>query len=319
MTHARAPYVRAAVGAITALLLLAGCASQPGADASAHPLRDYLDRMQIAPSDDEQREVSAKIEEATARCMTELGFDYVPSTQSGGFVVADAGELDPSSPAFMRAYGYGVSTNPWGDPAEYEDPNQEYRDSLSESELEAYSTALYGEPIDPGSSDTDATWDWTKSGCSGRAFHEVIGEDAGFDDPEVNAITQAQATIQSEAAESPTVKETLAAWVDCMGSAGYDVETRDDPRNEIQAEMDALYAEMPQDLSEDEASAWKPDATKLSDLQAKEVATATADADCSAESGYDAALTEEVRQREAAYVAEHRDELEALVARYADR
>lgn len=318
MTHTRAPHLRAAVGATAALLLLAGCASQSATESSAHPLRDYLERIQVAPAEEDQRETNAQIEEATARCMTELGFEYEPSVDSGGFVVASADELDPSSPEFMRTYGYGVSTNPWGEPSEYEDPNQEYRDSLSESQLDAYQDALYGEPGDVDAGDTDATFDWTKSGCSGRAFHEVIGEDAGLDDPEVNAVMQAQARTQGEAAESSAVRDTLGAWVDCMGSSGYDFETKDAPRSAIQSEMDALWAELPDGSTEDPA-AIALDPTKLSDLQAKEVATATADADCSAESGYDAALAEEVRQREAAYVAEHRDELEALVARYADR
>ncbi|AXH34265.1 hypothetical protein DVJ78_01445 [Humibacter sp. BT305] len=318
MTHARAPFVRAAVGAFAAAFLLAGCASQPGADVSAHPLQDYLDRIQVMPSEDEQRETNAEIEEVTARCMTELGFEYQPSADSGGFIVADAGQLDPTSPEFMRTYGYGVSTNPWGDPGEYEDPNQEYRDSLSDSQLDAYQDALYGDPVDVDGSDTGGTWDWTKSGCSGRAFHEVLGDDSGFDDPEVTAVAQAQSTIQTEAAESPAVKETLATWADCMGSAGYDVKTKDEPRAAIQREMDALWAELPDGSTEDPASI-APDPTKLSDLQAKEVATATADADCSEQSGYDTALAEEVQQREAAYVAEHRDELEALVARYADK
>ena len=94
---------------------------------------------------------------------------------------------------------------------------------------------------------------------------------------------------------------------------------KDAARDEIIAAQDTLWNTMPADLTEDEAARWRPDAAALSDLQAREVAMATSDLECADESGYTAALAEAERQGEAAYVDEHRDELEALVARYADR
>lgn len=100
-----------------------------------------------------------EMEERTAECMAREGFEDTPVDWSqGGMVSIDLGDLDVArgSREFAERYGYGVTTNPWGDqiaeplpeetPGDWIDPNQEYLESMSDVAREADYIALHGDP-----------------------------------------------------------------------------------------------------------------------------------------------------------------------------
>ena len=95
-------------------------------------------------------------EELMAECMAKEGFEYVPNANSGTTVMSDDDQEGPAwdSLEFAQQYGYGVfdwpgSSGPDEAPVDeeiYVDPNEDYVNSLSPSEQEAFYATLYGDP-----------------------------------------------------------------------------------------------------------------------------------------------------------------------------
>src|SRR3712207_7468959 len=100
---------------------------------------------------------------------------------------------------------------------EFVDPNEEYISSMSESEMTAYYEALYGamatEEYDPDAEMPE--YDWTTSGCTGRAEHEVGGAEM-YTDPAFVAFQEDTAALYERAQDSPETKALDAEWADCM-------------------------------------------------------------------------------------------------------
>ncbi|MFB2583802.1 hypothetical protein [Herbiconiux liukaitaii] len=314
---------------LAVLVLVSGCAgadSPPGGGVTPSrqpsPLEPYWEVLYGAASPEAQAEKDAAIQNAVAACMKEEGFDYSPDVApEGTFFAVDDAAVPWGSEEFATTYGYGVSTDAYADMAggdDYVDPNAEYVASLSEGEQTAYSDALWGAPQfeeggdpDDVSVDYSAEYDWRKGGCMGAAQHE-FGSEMAADDPEFSSLIEGMEAIYEEVQSSPAVTSAERQWSDCLASAGFPgYEGKDDPMHDFTERFGALHPAV-----EEGSAAPTPDPEALEALQQEEIATATADFACSESSEYTATLEAEQLRLEQAFVDEHREQLDALSARY---
>lgn len=334
MSAAR-PSIRAArlavPAAAAALLLLAGCAGADGGGGRSYedsPLSQYMsaawggddrspEEMQ-SEFDDQNRQ----IEEFVADCMAEEGFDYVPVLDNGSVVYSsddDENAWDPDSRDWVAQYGYGFVNYPGRDDQpvdtgeEWTDPNQEYVESLSESEQTAYFEALHGptlseEEYAEQEESGEFEYDWTTAGCYGAASNEIYGEDPSSAD-EHQPLLDAMSALYEEAQAHPDMVELDAAWSSCMADAGHSgFSTQQDAQNSIMDEQNAFYEN--QEPSED--GEWvEPDFTELGEL---EIEVALADFDCRDEVGYSDQQLDVQFELEERFIEEHKAELDAYLA-----
>lgn len=183
---------------------------------SENPLAALLG-WEANPIEDRRRQL--EVEELTSTCMRDQGFEYEPVDWSAQMNPED--DLQFSDPvAFGEKYGYGVMRSyelyeigDGGEGQDFEDPNQEYVNSLSPDEQNAYYEALYGsgmeEPVDEDVEVVDPTPE--QMGCSGMASAEVFGDrDLG---PEVQDALEDYFTNLSS---DPRLDEANRAWAACM-------------------------------------------------------------------------------------------------------
>lgn len=175
-------------------------------------------------------------QELIRACMAEEGFDYTPVTPPEESFQAFGPDDEED---YVREQGFGITT--WygnedqfsGPEFEWEDPNQEMVEAMSESEQEAYYEALYGSEEDQMEGATTETDPETGeeytvvpgfgAGCEGEASEEVYGDPAETEAlwEELNpAMEELQERIQAD----PRVVEFNEEWSECMAEAGFDFE-----------------------------------------------------------------------------------------------
>lgn len=167
----------------------------------------------------EWAEKDRQVQEAVSACMRELGFEYTPvdqAAQQAYFEEQYAGGLEWGSEEWTATYGFGISTQRFSqaqvgpdlvghswDPGIDEDappdPNQDYVESLSDAERDAYYEALYGAPEDypipiweqEGREPTEEEMmafdeemmaNYQPSGCEPTAYEEIYNEGSGGED-----------------------------------------------------------------------------------------------------------------------------------------
>ena len=338
----------AAVAAALALTLTA-CGGDDGPSGSATPEMGPIDRLwEGAWGDYDQEDADAeqlRIEELVAECMVGEGFEYTPVDYSGaGWAVAepvgdDGEELQWGTLDFAKKYGYGQTTNPWGDgePVEeggeqWVDPNAEYTASMTDTERMAYEAALYGVQPD---FQTDEEWEnwnpsWEEQGCYGYASHEVYGDRMwGGETEETNEWADLEAEMEAmyAALESDSrVTEAVADWSACMADAGYpglasiyDAEEMISTKVQAMYEDDDPYADLDENSTEEDWEAAQAEMdSRLSALTGEEIETAVADFTCREEVGYDRIYQEVNIDLQEEFYNAHKDELEAYVAAMTD-
>jgi hypothetical protein len=225
-----------------------GDGSDSGDESASSPLAELLG-YDFDPV--EQRRLQLQIEEQTAECMRDLGYEYQPVDYSAMSNPED--ELMMTDPkAFGEKYGYGIMRNyelyesgeaPPPDQG-YVDPNQEYVNSLSPEEQTAYYEALYGsgmmaEATPVGETVPPPTPE--QMGCNGRASADVYGDNPA-DDPEVQ---EALGEYYTNLENDPRLDDANRLWAECMGDTfterGIDP-TPDDP-NRMYEVVDRLKVE----------------------------------------------------------------------------
>ena len=335
---------RAAAPALALLALaLAGCASggEPGGDGGdggdggegtaaeveLGPLDEYFQEAYGEYDEDQANRDMRRMEEVIAECMAEQGFDYTPmdvTAQGGVSMSSDDLDVEWGTREFAEQYGYGVTTNPYGDmeetapEEEFVDPNAEYVESMSESEREAFYLALSGDQVMP-EGDEEFVYDWEQAGCQGRAQHQVY--EGGESDPSVASLQEEMNGVWEQTQQDPRVTEATTAWVSCMGDAGITgLATVDDGSMRISDKANAVYeevynsaptTEMPSE--EDMAALEKQVQEKIGEITEEEIATAVADFDCREEVGYDDTFREVSVDLQQQFVDTHREELDAWV------
>jgi hypothetical protein len=171
-------------------------------DGSDSPLSDLLGYSDFDEA--EQRRQELEVQELTAECMREFGWEYEPvdySAMNFNDPMAEHWELQASDPqAFGERYGYGImlqyelydavwlesdgaaNTVPFEEDT-FVDPNQEFVESLSPSEQEQYYEDLYGPQTfeEEGSMTVTSMPAPEDMGCQGRANDEVWNQSSDMD------------------------------------------------------------------------------------------------------------------------------------------
>lgn len=330
------PLTLAAGLAAAAALVLSACSSdgaQSGAkvEEASGPLWEYMAAMWDSEdwSEDYQREQDRQREDLIAECMAEQGFEYTPDTAN---TVYYSGDEDWDGPdwgtrEFAEQYGFGVIDWPGmqemeeqQEGQEYIDPNADYVSTLSESEQNAFYEALSGpgpteEELALMEEDENYMWQPEDQGCWGWAYEKVNeGTAAGFyDDPEFADLIQAMNTMWDDAQSDPEMVALNTDWHACMVGAGYpDVTVRDEIHNWI---YDQYNAQM-----EDSNGEWVEMTTEQREqFREFEIAVAVADWDCQKEANWEKRYKEIDTRVQQAFLDAHKDQLDAALAKYADK
>ena len=309
------------------VLLLTGCggddsaAAPQGEERAVGPLEEYFSAVSESVEEQDYAAMSAEVEEITATCMREEGFDYTPQDTSAYAEDLEAVEEGPAydSLEFAREQGYGMTTVPEEatevpPEEEFVDPNADYVASMSESEQQAFYEALYGVTPEFDEDDPEAVpeYDWTTAGCSGRAQHEVYETADPFASPEFEGLQEEMSSLYEDVADDPAIAELNSAWAACMADAGYDdLATPEEASTSISDQLNALY--------EDAGESGQPDEAAMEDLREVEIDTAVADRTCQDEVEYLEGQQEVQFAREREFVDAHRAELDALLEAYSQQ
>lgn len=327
-----------AAAAVLAVLALAACGGDDGDGGGGggndlsyedSPLAKYFgdiggqNEMSEEEAQAQAEEQNRKVEELTASCMSEQGFDYTPVDHSGTtFVSFGETAEDPIENAEQNGY-YIFTTWDEGDanPEEvFVDPNQEYVEAMSESERAAYEEALYGTPPEWDENTTTEEmedYDWSTAGCSGAAQHEVYEVDSEYagiqkvyEDPQFAELVEAMNTLYTDPQSDPAMTEVNTAWSECMADAGHpDLADPMAAQNSINDLQNALW-----EANADDPEYMGPQGAELQKLKDQEIETAVADYTCQKDVDYLDKQLQLQFDREQAFVDEHKADLEAFAA-----
>lgn len=306
-----------------AALGLTGCASDGGGGAGAggklsyedSPLNKYLSAAYGEYDEDKAIADSKKVEESTAACMAEEGFDYVPVDQSQNMSFNMDDQEDRETEEWVAANGYGMTQSPEEMAAQqeqaesYVDPNQDYVASLSEGEQTAYYEVLYGPPQteDMMNEDGSSEYNWETAGCSGSAQHEVNGENP-YEDKAHKPLFDAITTFYEKLQKDPAVQELDGKWAACMADTGHpDYKAKQDAINAASELSNALYNNDTGEAPSDEA---------LAKVREGEIEIALADFTCSEKVDYTDSMLKVQFKLEKQFVDDHKAELDAFAADY---
>ena len=327
-----------------ATIALTGCAGTVNGgdgklDWDDSPLQKYLAAVfsgGLSPdaTPEEQQayyaEQQRKTEELVAKCMTEQGFEYIPNNpQVDTPIPVDGGEEKwrPDDRDWVEKYGYGAINNPWQEegggpgidpmpePTPHTDPNQAYYESLSEAEQQAYQEALYGKPQEGGTDDEPVEWDWTKAGCYGAAQHEVNGE-SPWEQKENKPIIDALQKFYEGVQNLPELAKLDADWAACMTEAGFPGFSKQwDAQNSIYDLINKYWENAPQGEGEQDPNFGTPKDPEYAKIAEQEIPLALADLGCREKTDYRQAQMRIQFAAEEQFIADHKEELEALKAR----
>ncbi|WP_067245409.1 hypothetical protein [Microbacterium resistens] len=293
--------------AATALALTA-CSGGPGGgelDYEDSPLNTYLSAAyggDASPEEQQKKfdEQQKKQEELMAECMAEQGFEYKPNIQdSGAIFTSGDGDWDPENKEWVEKYGYGAVNSPWQErnaeqePATYQDPNQKYIDSLSESEKTAYYETLYGPQPDPAEMSEDGSFEykWENAGCQGKAQHEVQGDDPWQQDEFADLRTRME-EFWTSTQESSEMADLNAEWAACMTDAGEPGFTNQmDAAQSIYDEQskiyEAAYGDGSEEMTAEQMEAADPSKSpEMKKLGEREIELALKDHECRQKTSY---------------------------------
>lgn len=300
-----------AVG-VAFLVMVAGCGQEPEparATVEPGPAEEYLEAG-TGYSADEQPELTMRFEELIAACMLEQGFEYVPYVE--GHVSIDAATIDPppGSRAFAEQFGYGFAAAPEGMTSESSggNPNEAIMADLSPEASDSYVRALWGDDAGEGASDSEVEL----GGCFREARNSVFGDRetdhvrAGLEDE----IARIDADV---APTDPAVMAAAAEWSECMADAGHPGYAS--PPDAEQVAWGAWIAFNEGIAADPTLGVVGPEGgiAGEGDLAEREASLATADWDCRAATGYDAAWSAARDRLQQEYVDAHRAELDAWV------
>ncbi len=279
-----------------------------------------------------------KVQEAIAACMTKQGFEYTPYSNAQFFFGNDL-DVEWDSKEFAEKYGYGVFTDPWGnyDPERQQeaeeqyknDPNTKYRESLSQSQQEAYDIALNGDPManEPTIGEDGEMmyeYNWETAGCYGEAQHNVYGEDAWNND-EFQPLMDRMQTIYEQTQADPRVQELDTKWSSCMADAGFaglatPMAANEQYYTKLNELQNAFYSSMPEPTEEqlnDPNYQWPQFDMNSPEVKAEaenEIKQATADWDCKDKLNHTSEQLKIQFEHEQKFIDENKAELEAFKA-----
>lgn len=288
------------------------------------PLSEYVDASYSAglSPEDEEREAAAawdKGETIIAECMNDQGFEYTPVAYvSENSFTADAGEWRPDDKDWVAEWGYGITDIPARHLSADEvapegagtNPNHEYFGTLPPAEQEAYQEALDGPIVDPEDlNDEENVYDWEKSGCTGRAYHEVAGEQDELS--EFDGLWDRIHAFEEALFDAPEFVELDASWASCMSDAGEPGFTRQEDAG--QSIIDAMPTPEEESGSGTAAAEYENpmDDPVVAELHEREVELALVDLECRAKTDYAQSALRIQFDLEEKFVEDNKAELEA--------
>ena len=246
------------------ILLLAAAAATAGCSRS-HDTDIQSFSEQLMGSEERQRVLFNRTQDAIANCMAANGWTYTPMPFTPPDEV-DAFGIAPDTfyyyPDLVPIYGYGGVSIPLPPPEEAlgTDPNDVYLRSLTSAEQARYLDDMYGpSPEDPETFDPSLT-----TGCFNESNRAVRAGDPSVDVELSMAVVSLEVHIQ----EQPEVAEGWAKWRDCMRNNGHEFDSYLDAQQSIRDAIDA-HGGLESIRSDD-----------LSAIARTEIELATTDLDC---------------------------------------
>jgi hypothetical protein len=344
--------VAATTGAVALVLSMGACGMLPGSgeddpatagedggngeEPELGPLDQYFEEIYGGDAGQETSNAQQmQVEEITAECMAEQGFEYIPvdwSSMGGGMeVMPDELDVEWGTLEFAEKYGYGATTDPWGTgeqpvpegEEEFVDPNQVVVDAMSDTEREAYYAALYGEPPteEEMAEGGEFEYDWTTAGCSGKAQHEVYETVDGVEEDEFAALQEEMNSMYEASMQDPRLTGLNDEWSTCMADAGYPgMAAVGDGETTIYDEVNALYEDAYADVDpsvemteEDYAAIEAAVVEARKEITPREIEMAVADFTCREDISYQEIQQEVNFEHQQEFVDAHKDELDAWV------
>lgn len=322
----------AAIAATALALTLAGCSTGAGElTYEDSPLSEYLNSAfggDMSPEEQQKKfdEQQRKQEELMAECMAKEGFEYTPNLQNGGMIIAsddDDAKWEPDKKSWVEKYGYGIVNNPWSSdsgsqPEEYVDPNQEYIESLSESEQQAFYETAYGVPPEEDEIPEDGSFEynWEDAGCQGWAQHELQGDDPWQAD-EFAELRDKMSELWSSTQDAPEYKTLNSKWSKCMADAGEPgFKTQMEASQSISDEQGKIYeAAYGDGTNVDPENMEDPNKSpEMKELGEKEIALALVDLGCREKTDYTQSSLKIQFALEEKFIKDNKAELEAFKA-----
>ncbi len=291
------------------------------------------DEAQQAEFEQQEREAQDEIR----RCMAAEGFEYQPLDRTDTVFFGEVDELSPEERTLQ--YGYGMSTyfdeeQTFEGEEAFQDPNQDYVDSLGEAEQDAYYRALYGDSPEIDESLTEEEIealfdDYQPTGCEPTAYDAIYGggdEVGGFYETFGEQLEAMYERIQAD----PRIVAERDAWVACMAEAGYAFSSQDEVYQELERRMQPVWESQSfpgEELSEEEFEALSEDELEalfsqrpevdealLAEVREYELAVAAADLSCPGTSFLPSeAFFEVIAQYEQAFIDENADQIRELL------
>lgn len=326
-----------AVLATTALALtLAGCSGPGGGELSYEdsPLNEYLSAAyggDLSPEEQQKQmdEQNREREELMAQCMAEEGFEYTPNLDNGGVVMSGEDiEWEPEKKEWVEKYGYGAVNSPFNEEGaqpppeeEYVDPNQEYVQSLSESEQQAYWETAYGVPPSEDEMNEDGSYEynWEDAGCQGWADHEMQGDDP-WQSEEFAGLQEKMNEFWTTTQESEEIKALNAKWASCMEDAGEPgfgspMEAQQSIYDEQSKIYDAAYGDGSTPVDPESPDFVDPtESPEMKALGEREIELALVDLECRKQLSYAQESLKIQFALEEKFIAENKAELDAFKA-----
>lgn len=329
MSRTRTIWMPAAAAALA--LGLTACGSGDGGGPGGgdltwedSPLAEFFTTGEEAEFDQEAEEAryaqeSARLEQLVAECMAEQGFEYTPNDSSGSisFGTSMDEDYDPVENARQNGYGFFTWEDQVEDPQEeYVDPNQDYVESMSESERDAFYEALNGPMVEyDENAEMETEWNWEEAGCYGSAQHQVYdvesehaGTTAVYSDPRWEELMTAMSATYEQAQSDPRMTAINQEWATCMADAGHaDFATPQEAMESIMNLQNSFWED-----HQDDPEYTGPTDEETAAAKEQELALATADYTCQEETDL---ATKQMRVQfeiEQEFVDENRAELEAF-------
>lgn len=279
-----------------------------GTTPPASPLAAYINVTDDPDQVARERQRFRRYEQAVADCMDAQGFTWEPDDDREGEADHEDRPQDMPRDEFVATYGYGITTIDDGDePATGGAPDVARLDAMTVARRTAWYRALLGDDValddqgrPPAAGKPVASQPGTDRGCVGRAEEEVFGQDVAEESTQPDRFAPLIEDIQrlgDRVDADPRVQEAVQRWRACMADHGFgDVTGPDEPAQRVRQRLADLGDPPPPD--------------ELAALRRHELDVAAADHACSTD-------LDQVRQRvrteiERAFVADHREQLEAF-------
>ncbi len=318
------PYKVACVSAAVALLAT-GCSAASPADSSSTTIASLLGLPEDGSVDWQDK--THHVQELVARCMRDEGWEYMPLNLPD---VSPGWDLDNQRESYQeRGFGIAWATlhvgeqDPQDPYADWVDPNEEYRNGLTETELAAYWASLMGTEAEQAESlhtSTDPVTGMTSvevggeygygPGCNGQAHEAVYGANPSARQIQLEAVRQFYQDLDTRIAADPRAVALNAAWSECMAREGFDVDAPIEIWNIEFPRIQRRHAQIvPVPVtSEDQLS--EDQRERLKQLLRDEISLAVAHFDCSQD--YDVTMARLAAEIEQAFALEHESQLREL-------